>query len=589
MIAFFTYDVPPPDFSPTVEAAGCFCSFQDQFLLLKRHPEKPQGETWGIPGGKLEKGETPLKGAIREVFEEVGIKLEEKDLQEMGKIYVRHSGIDWIFHMFFSVFNQKPAISLALDEHQEYRWITIDQALELPLISGGKHAILFYQNFLKTRLVNQIHEIEIHGLGASGEGVGSMNGMAVFVEGALPLEKVKIKISQLKKTYAKGQIKEIIQKSKERIEPPCPVFNQCGGCQIMHLSYPAQLAFKRQKISDALKRIGHLENVTIEECIASPSPFSYRNKIQLPILWNDQGVKVGLYAKNSHDIIPIDTCLIHCKEGEEVLSCLLSLTKDGNKEKGFKHLLIKSSFRKKESLVIFVTDSSPSPYLHHLAQILCKLCPQVKGVVHNRNPKKDNVILGTDFSTLCGVPYMYDQLCGLDLKISPSSFFQVNPAQAEIVYSKVLELAQLNYAMTFLDAYCGIGSFTLLAAKHCKEAFGIECVPQAILDAQENAERNHLKNCHFMCGKAENILPSLQKKWDVIFLNPPRKGCDSSLLQTICKNPPKTIIYMSCDPATLARDLSFLYQNKYQVDRIFPFDMFPQTSHVESVVKLQYT
>lgn len=429
--------------------------------------------------------------------------------------------------------------------------------------------------------------IDIHGLGASGEGIGTFDGLTIFAEGALPLEKVEVTITQLKKNYAKAKLDTIIAPSPNRVKPVCPLFGKCGGCQLMHLSYDGQLKIKRQKVLDALERIGHFNHPLVHDCVPSPSHLFYRNKIQLPLIITQNKIQAGLYARNSHEVIPIEKCYIHCQQGEEVLAQIQHLMNQENyTHVPLRHLLIKSTANKNESLVIFVTSKKSSDTLTKLAQQIMPICPSVKGVIENVNSREDNVILGSEFHLLCGTDHIEETLCGLTFNVSPASFFQVNPKQAELIYKKVVELAELDPTKTLLDPFCGVGTLTLIAAKACKEVCGIECVPQAIVDAKQNAARNQIRNCHFITGHAEKNIQILEKNWDVIYLNPPRKGCDPSLLKKICEHPPETIIYMSCDPATLARDLAILCQHEYQLGDVYPFDMFPQTSHVECVVKL---
>ncbi|WP_059359357.1 23S rRNA (uracil(1939)-C(5))-methyltransferase RlmD [Parachlamydia acanthamoebae] len=442
----------------------------------------------------------------------------------------------------------------------------------------------------------QLHQqidLFIRSLGSFGEGVGSYEGLTFFVEGALPDETVSIQITELKKNYGRGKLLKILTPSPDRATPPCPIFRHCGGCQLMHLGYPKQLEMKRQIVLNALERIGHLKNISIDPCVSSPQELEYRNKIQLPVMMKPDGLTVGLYARNSHIIIPVDHCLIHCEQGENVYQSVLKLLKqsdiapyDERTGKGvLRHLLIKSALQTSESLVILVTSQEKCTSLQALAQQIMQACPEVKGVIQNINRKRDNVILGTDWHTLAGKSYIREMICDHHFHISPSAFFQVNPAQAESIYQHVLSLADLDKTKTFLDAFCGVGTMTLIAAGQAKECIGIECVPQAIEDANANAQLNQISNAVFYCDHAESKIQSL-KDIDVVFLNPPRKGCEESLLNRLKIVKPETILYMSCDPATLARDLKILVQHGYQIEQVTPFDMFPQTAHVETVVKL---
>lgn len=423
--------------------------------------------------------------------------------------------------------------------------------------------------------------LSIHDLGHSGEGVGYYNGFTLFVDGALPGETVKVRLLNIKKNYGFALLLSLITPSPDRITPSCPLFGKCGGCQLMHLSYPKQLEIKRQKIIDALSRIGGFENPTVEKCFPSPMPLAYRNKIQLPVKEN---FSLGLYAKNSHEIIPVKHCLIHCDLGEKVFQKIQELLENAQiSHPKIRHILIKSAIHTKEALVVLVTNESKSSLLTSFAETILKQIPSVKGVVHNIHSGGENVILGDAYHTLAGVPQIQEEILGLFFSISAASFFQVNPWQAENLYQKALELAEVDPEETVLDAYCGVGTLSLIFAKKAKKVLGVEYVAPAISDAKENALRNHIHNASFVCAVAEEFIPSLPAT-DILLLNPPRKGCDPRLL---ISSKAKKIIYISCDPATLARDLKILCAKGYEIDQVQPFDMFPQTSHVECIVKLR--
>lgn len=442
--------------------------------------------------------------------------------------------------------------------------------------------------------IGQSITLTIHGLGSSGEGVGYFEGFTIFVDGALPGEVVEVSLVERHKRYGRGHLTSILTPSPHRVEPTCKLFGKCGGCQLMHLSYPEQLKLKQKRVIDALQRIGKIDDVEVAPCMPSPASLGYRNKIQLPTRQGDRGIKLGLYAKASHDLIEVDTCGIHCPLGEEVYQQVKTIIqKSGIKaydpEKGqgeLRHVLIKTAVNTEEVLVILVTNGEPSPSLQSIAKSIMLSCPNVKGVIHNIHTGRDNVILGLTYNTLEGSDFMTEQLCGMKFKVSPASFFQVNPAQAENLYAKALEFAALTGKETVLDAYCGVGTLSLLFAKHVKKVIGVECVPEAIEDAIENARLNGIQNVSFVCAPAETHIQSLSGI-DLILLNPPRKGCDASFLDGIGKLRPQKVIYISCDPATLARDLAHLRGFGYQIEQIQPFDMFPQTAHVECVAKLQ--
>lgn len=422
--------------------------------------------------------------------------------------------------------------------------------------------------------------VKINSLSSTGEGVGSVDGMKVFVDGALPDETVTVDITQRKKTYAKGELVEILSPSFDRAEPLCPLFGTCGGCQIMHLQYPAQLLVKKQRVVDALQRIGGFKDLDILPCLPSPSSLGYRNKIQLPIVWDNGKKMVGLYRKQSHEIIPLKKCFIQCPQGEEIRS----LISEKLTIPAVRYTLIRNAVFQDEALVIFVTTGHFSKELKKFAEELMEANSLIKGVVENLNARQGNVILGPTFRLLAGRPYIYEKLLGKTFKISPSAFFQVNPAQTETLYAKAIELAAIQAHETVLDAYCGVGALALFASDTSRKVFGTECVQSAVADAIENARLNHQESCTFLCGHAEELIhhfPAL----DVVFLNPPRKGCDPTLIQALLTKKPLKLVYISCDPATLARDLALL-SSTYRIDTIQPIDMFPQTMHVETVVRL---
>ncbi len=406
----------------------------------------------------------------------------------------------------------------------------------------------------------------IEALGSSGEGIGTLeDGLKVFVDGALPGEEVEIALVQRKKTYAKGKLLRVLTPSKMRTTPICPLFGTCGGCQIMHLNYETQLEVKRQRIIDAFERIGEISNPQVEPCTPSPKPLHYRNKIQLPV----SAGKIGLYRKNSHEVIDVKKCFIHCEQGEELYTWIRT-----HLQVPVRHILIRSAVFNQETVVTFVTDGSKS--LKTFAQEIQQRFPQVVGVVENINRSTTNTVLGKTFRTLIGRSHIFEKIGGKTFKIAVPSFFQVNSWQAGSLFQKAIELASIQPNETVLDAFTGVGTLALFAADRAKHVTGIECIPEAIADAKENAKLNGITNCSFSVGHAH------AQTADITLLNPPRKGCDPQLLSAIGS---KKIVYISCDPATLARDLRLL--KGYQIEKIVPFDLFPQTTHVETVVSLK--
>lgn len=423
--------------------------------------------------------------------------------------------------------------------------------------------------------------LKIHGLGHSGEGVGSSDGYIVFVDGALPGEEIEARMVESRKRHGFAELLSIRRASSDRTLPPCPLFGRCGGCQLMHLTYPKQLEIKRQRVIDALERIGKID-APVFPCLPSHSTLAYRNKIQLPVKKD----VFGLYARNSHDLVEVDACPIHCTLGEEVYKAAGAMLKR-SPISGLRHLLIKSALRTNEALVILVTDHPPTPQDILVAEELLASHPAIKGVVHNLHEGKENVILGPSFTTLSGIGSIQEKLGNLIFQITAGSFFQVNPAQAELLYEKALEFGELIGNETVLDAYCGVGTLSLYFAKKAKKVLGVECVPQAIENARANAAINNIDNVSFTLDTSEHFIKTLSSI-DLILLNPPRKGCERAFLDNIGRLAPKKVVYISCDPATLARDLAHLQSFGYKVEAVQPFDMFPQTAHVECVAKLQH-
>lgn len=431
-------------------------------------------------------------------------------------------------------------------------------------------------------------KLTIDDLGSAGEGIGSMEGLRVFVDGALPGEEIEAQIQVRKKTYARATLKEITQASPERVTAPCPVFGQCGGCQLQHLAYSGQLKAKEKRIKAALQRIAGLPNIPVNNCIPSPSIFGYRNKIQLRVGSDKNGrCQLGLYAKRSHHLIAIENCLIHCSIGEAIYPLLKSTIEHSpirpyNERNGkgeLRSVLLRAAIHNEELLLVFVTNGPASPAMRQLSTELLKRCPKLKGIVSNINTRRDNVILGQRYEVLAGSGEIQETLSGLQFAISPASFFQVNTTQAEELYSYALNVAKLSKNSRVLDAYCGVGTLSLLAARHVQEVVGIESIPQAINDAKANAQNNGIENCRFLCGRAEELAATLPP-CDVILINPPRGGCSPSFLHSLSA---QRLVYISCDPATLARDLKILSTLGYRATEVQPFDMFPQTMHVESV------
>ncbi len=412
----------------------------------------------------------------------------------------------------------------------------------------------------------------IRDLNSQGEGVATAEGYTLFIPGALPGEEVSFEITQKKRSFGKAKLLEILQASPERVDPPCPYYPTCGGCQLQHLSYEGQLKMKQSRIKESLKRIGGID---VEVPLPEPSEaFGYRSKLQFSV----RDKKIGMLKRGTHDLIDIESCMIHAPDGEDTYHQIRQLLKE-IKPKSLRYLILKGSGR----CVLLVTKTDED--LKELGEKIYALSPHIQSVVQNINPRDDNVVLGRTYNLLAGEEEIEENLLGIDYSLSPASFFQVNCVQAARLYSHALESSSLTKDQTFVDAYCGVGLLTCLFAKKAKEVIGIECVPQAVENCQNNAQKNSIENARFLCGLAEKVLPTIPKI-DSLLLNPPRKGCDPKVLSALAKSPPKEILYISCNPTTLARDLQILLQLPYKIDHVKPFDMFPQTSHVETFVKL---
>lgn len=439
--------------------------------------------------------------------------------------------------------------------------------------------------------------IEIQDIGDNGEGIGKVDGFTVFIEGGVPKDRVFVKITKAKKNYGTGKIVDYVEYSPYRTNPKCPITEECGGCQIQHIDYQSQLNMKKKKVEDAIKRIGKLDDVKIHGVIGMNDPFRYRNKAQFPI-GNDNGnTIIGFYKKGTHDIIDTKSCKLQHKTNDLIVEFFKALIEEKNlsvyDEKNGKgllrHIITRTSFGTGELMLVIVTNGRELPHEKEIVERITKKIPKVKSIVQNINKKRTNVVLGRENKILYRDDHIIDNIGELKFKISPQSFFQVNPLQTSILYEKALEYAGLSGNEIVFDIYCGIGTISLFLAKKAKKVYGIEVVEAAIKDAKENASLNNIDNAEFFTGKAEDIIPKMYKeghKADVVVIDPPRKGCDEKVLQTIARMNPQKIVYVSCKPSTLARDLKILDELGYRTVEIQPVDMFPHTSHVECVVKI---
>lgn len=513
---------------------------------------------------------------------------------------------------------------------------------------------------------NEETVIEIVGMNHDGEGVGRADGYTLFVQGALPGETVRVRVIKTKKQYGYAKLLEIVKASPDRVSAPCPIYDQCGGCQIQHMSYVGQLAWKRQLVIDNLQRIGKL-NVMVEdaETLASNTqddkegaeqrvqddasvgdanqttrpatsevqmigsnrirlrlegvmneedteqgirvlptmgmdePWRYRNKAQVPIGVTEGGLVGGFYAKGSHRIIDMESCLIQHEHNDELVAKVKEIGSHFgisayNEETGrglLRHVVVKKAFRTGEMMLVLVTNGRDIPYKDEWIGSIREAIPHVASICQNVNKKQTNVIFGDETRVLWGRDVIYDYIGDVQFAISARSFYQVNPVQTEVLYGKTVEYAGLSGKETVIDAYCGIGTISLFLAQHADQVYGVEIVPEAIEDARSNALLNEMRNVKFEVGASEDVIPRWKEQGieaDVIVVDPPRKGCDPRLLDTILEMKPERVVYVSCNPSTLARDLRVLEDGGYRTVEVTPVDMFPHTVHVESVAMLKW-
>lgn len=445
---------------------------------------------------------------------------------------------------------------------------------------------------------NDLVTLEIEDCGIDGEGIGKADGFTVFVKDAVIGDTVTAKIIKAKKNYGYGRLMEVLKPSPYRVEPKCEFARQCGGCQLQALSYDQQLVFKTNKVKGHLERIGGFTDIPMEPIIGMDELFHYRNKAQFPVGRNKEGkIVTGFYAGRTHNIIENRDCALGVAENKEVLDRVIAHMEKYEIEpyneatgKGLvRHVLIRYGYFTKEVMVCLILNGNKIPKEEQLVKSLCEI-PGMTSITINVNKKHSNVILGEEIRLLWGQEYITDRIGDISYQISPLSFYQVNPMQTQKLYAKALEYADLHGQETVWDLYCGIGTISLFLAQKAKFVRGVEIVPAAIENAKENAKLNGLENTEFFVGKAEEVLPREYKKngvyADVIVVDPPRKGCDETLLETMIEMNPERIVYVSCDSATLARDLKYLCERGYELRKVCPVDQFGMTVHVETVVLL---
>ncbi|WP_433956944.1 23S rRNA (uracil(1939)-C(5))-methyltransferase RlmD [Cytobacillus horneckiae] len=444
---------------------------------------------------------------------------------------------------------------------------------------------------------NDYIDVEFEDLTHEGAGVAKVDGYPLFVPNALPGEKAKIKVVKANKGYGFARLIETYEESPYRVKPLCPIYKECGGCQLQHLSYEGQLLAKEKQVREVLTRIGKLEDVKVHPTLGMQDPWRYRNKSQVPIGEHEGGLIGGFYQQRTHQIIDMKACLIQQEKNDEVIQKVKEICSrhgvrayDEGRHKGdLRHIMARYGLVTGEVMIVLVTRTKDLTNKNKIIEEITAEISGVKSIVHNINSKKTNVIMGDETRVLWGEEVIYDYIGAIKFAISARSFYQVNPDQTKVLYEKALEYANLTGEEDVIDAYCGIGTISLFLAQKAKKVFGVEIVPEAIEDAKRNADLNDIRNTDFAVGKAEEVIPKWYEEGnsaDVLVVDPPRKGCDEALLQTIIDMKPKKVVYVSCNPGTLARDLRVLEDGGYKTVEVQPVDMFPQTVHVEAVAHL---
>lgn len=433
--------------------------------------------------------------------------------------------------------------------------------------------------------------------GHDGKGIVKYEGFTYFVNGMITGEKGKIKCIKMLKNYGVGRLIELQKASPERVNPKCHIYKGCGGCHLMHMSSHGQQSFKTKRVKDCFERIGSL-HVDVHDCLMQEDSWFYRNKVQMPVGYDkDHHLITGFYKQKTNDIIDCQQCLIQNEESNRLIQRVKELfeqyhvepydkvTHQGN----IKHIVTKKGYHSQEMMLCLITYERKIAHIDQIVDTLCKEFKHLNTIIQNINPKHDNVILGDEEILLYGPGYIFDTLLGNTYKISLKSFYQINPVQVEVLYQKAIEFAELDSDDTVLDAYCGIGTISLSVASHVKKVYGVEIVKEAIADAKNNAVLNKIDNVEFVCDDAGKYMMSLTNQHihlDVVFVDPPRKGCSQEFLDYLLQAQPEKIVYISCDVATQARDVKILSEQGYHVETVQPVDMFPHTFHIENICLL---
>ncbi len=443
---------------------------------------------------------------------------------------------------------------------------------------------------------NSTYEMMIDALGQEGEGIGRIDGFTIFVEGALPGDTIEVLIMKLKKSYGYGKLVNIIQPSEHRMAPACDAFTKCGGCSLQHLSYQKQLEYKTDKVANCIKRIAGI-NFDIQPTIGMDNPFRYRNKAQFPVGNSNNKPAIGFFAKHSHRIVQISDCKLQLAITSQITRIIenfilqfnLKPYDEENHTGLIRHVLIRSGFATNEIMVCIIINGKNLPHAAELIKDL-QAVTGLTSIMLNFNRERTNVIMGSSTQCIYGKDVITDYIGDLRFEISALSFFQVNPVQTKILYDLVTEFAEFSKTDIVIDAYCGIGTISLFIANHVKKVYGIEIINAAIADANRNAALNNITNAEFICGESEKVIPNLLAEHispDVIIVDPPRKGCDEKVLKSIIDCGVKKLVYVSCDAATLARDIAILKGGGFELGKVQPVDCFPMTWHVETIVLLQ--
>lgn len=446
---------------------------------------------------------------------------------------------------------------------------------------------------------NETVTLTFEDLTHEGNGIAKIDGYPLFVPNALPGEKALVKVVKVNKNFGYGKLLQIEKQSSERVEPPCNVYYKCGGCQLQHMSYDMQLEMKRNQVKNVMRKIAHLDDVSVLPTLGMRDPWRYRNKVQIPVGEKKGELITGFYQKRSHRIIEdMNTCVIQDEVNDRMVEAVRRIAErlgiqayNEKKHSGvLRHIMVRTGRETNDTMIVIVTRTEKLPQQDKLIKELTETYPHVKSVVHNVNKERTNVILGKETKVIWGDAYIYDTIGDIRFAISAKSFYQVNPQQTKVLYEKALEYANIGANDVVIDAYCGIGTISLFLARQAKKVYGIEVVPEAIHDAKINAKLNGITNVEFIVGKAEKVMPRWKAQGlqpDVIVVDPPRKGCEIDFLQAMIEMEPNRIVYVSCNPSTLARDLKILDEGGYETKEIQPVDMFPQTNHVECVSLLQ--